>query len=611
MINRRSFLAGSVSLAGLATAAPVLAAAKKSRGDAFSRTMDGIADQILQEYPDQATFLGVDTGARAGLHTRLHDRSLDGIANRNAGCGVRLKKLKDLELKGLSAAEDITYRSTLYAHELAHEGAKFAYGDNMVLNAWQADYNSPYAMSHNAGFFANIPGFLDSQHKVEAVSDAEAYLSRLSAFAKGLTAETERLRHDAGLGVVAPDFILDTAIKQQDAYLAKQPADWGLVSSLALRAAEQGLAGDWQGKARAICEREVAPALAAQAAALKELRAKAKPDAGCWKLPVGDAFYGWALKAGTTTSMSAEEVHRLGLEKTAELGARMDELLRAQGLTQGTVGARMSALVKDPRFLYPDSDAGRADLLAYLNQVVAGARRRLPDLFNSLPKADLVIRRVPVEIEAGAAGGYELDGPVDGSRPASYYINLRDMANWPKFTLPTLCYHEGLPGHVWQGEFTHTLPLIRSLLLFNAYVEGWALYAEQLADEIGLYADDPFGRLGYLQSVQFRACRLVVDTGIHAKRWTRDQALRWMLEQNGGVEDDTRSEIDRYCTWPGQACGYQIGRIEIDRLRSSAKARLGDRFDLKDYNDAMVTSGPVPLALLSGIVDGYVAARQG
>jgi len=614
MIDRRSFLAGSVSVAGLAAfAGPALAAGhrKRDHADALDSTLDAVSEQILTEYPDQATFLGVDTGARAGLHGRLHDRSLAGIAARNASVAARLKRLKQVENVPSSGPDSVTYQATVYAHELALEGTKFAYGDNMVLNAWQADANSPYACSQSSGTFATIPDFLDSQHKVETAADAEAYLARLSAMAKGIAAETERLHHDAALGVVAPDFILDTTLKQQDAYLAKMPADWGLVSSLSKRAAEKNIGGDWQRRARTICEREVAPALAAQAAALKGLRATAKSDAGCWKLPDGEAFYGWALKAGTTTSMSADEVHRLGLEKTREISSRMDELLRAQGLTQGSVGERMTALGKDPRFLYPNTDAGRADLLAYLNQVVAQARTRLPDLFATLPKADLVIKRVPIEIQDGAPGGYELDGPIDGSRPASYYINLRDMADWPKFTLPTLCYHEGLPGHVWQGVFMHGLPLVRSLLLFNAYVEGWALYCEQMADEIGLYENDPFGRLGFLQGQQFRACRLVVDTGLHAKRWSREQALKWMLDQNGGAEGDTRSEIDRYCSWPGQACGYQIGRIEIDRQRGRAKAALGGKFDIRTYNDAILTSGSVPLALLDGIVDGYIASRKG
>jgi uncharacterized protein (DUF885 family) len=387
-------------------------------------------------------------------------------------------------------------------------------------------------------------------------------------------------------------------------------AQWGLVTSLASRAKDHGIAGDWAERARKICEGEVAPALDRQIEALKGLRAKATHDAGCWKLPDGDAYYRWLLEVGTTTRMTPEEVHQLGLEQTRSIGAEMDALLKKQGLTLGTVGQRMDALGKDPRFLFPNTDAGRAELLAYLNGVIAEIRRRLPQAFGIIHKADLVIKRVPPSIEAGAPDGYEQDGPIDGSRPASYYINLRDTSNWPKFSLPTLCFHEGLPGHVWQGTFVHDLPVIRSQLMFNAYVEGWALYAEQLGEELGMYADDPFGRLGYLQSIQFRACRLVVDTGLHAKRWTRDQAIQWMVENNGNPLDSARGEIDRYCAWPGQACGYQIGHLHIDGLRRKAKAALGARFDLKSFNDALLTSGSVPLDLLDGVIDRWMAAHR-
>jgi uncharacterized protein (DUF885 family) len=201
-------------------------------------------------------------------------------------------------------------------------------------------------------------------------------------------------------------------------------------------------------------------------------------------------------------------------------------------------------------------------------------------------------------------------GSLDGSRPSTYYINLHDTANWPRFTLPSLTYHETIPGHVWQGAFIterHTLPLINTMLGFNAYVEGWALYAEQLADEVGLYADDPLGQLGYLQGQQFRACRLVVDTGLHAKRWTREQAVDWMVAATGRTKGAMTSEVDRYCSNPGQACGYKVGHTEILRLREKAKAAMGPRFDVRDFNDAVVTAGVVPLTVLSTVIDGYIA----
>jgi uncharacterized protein (DUF885 family) len=269
----------------------------------------------------------------------------------------------------------------------------------------------------------------------------------------------------------------------------------------------------------------------------------------------------------------------------------------------------MDALSKDPRYLFPNTDRGRADLLAYLNGIVAKVRERLPRAFATIQKADLVIKRVPPDIEAGAPDGYEQDGTIDGSRPASYYINLRDTGNWPKFSLPTLTFHEGVPGHVWQGTFVHALPTIRSQMMFNAYVEGWALYAEQLGDELDMYEDDPVGKLGYLQSIQFRACRLVVDTGLHAKRWTRDRAIHWMVENNGNPVDSARGEIDRYCAWPGQACGYQIGHLHIDALRTKAQAALGSRFDLRTFNDALLTSGSLPLTVLDGVIERFIKGQ--
>ncbi len=579
---------------------------------ALTRLLDSVSEALLDEYPDDATFLGLDTGARAGLHARLTDRSLAADARRAEACAARLKTLKAFDAAKLTGLDAVNLKTTVYAHELAEEGyRRFPFGDNAVLNIWQAESVTPYVVSQGTGWFAVIPDFLDSQHKIETAADAEAYLSRLSSYAKGLDDENARMTRDAGKGVIAPDFILDTTIKQQVEYRAAPIAEWGLIGSLVRRTGEKGIAGDWKMRAQKICEAEVAPALDRQIATLKTLRARATHDAGVWKLPDGDAYYRWLLKVGTTTPMTPDQVHELGLAQVESIGAEMDKLLRAQGITEGTVGARMAALGKDPRFLFPNTDAGRAQLLAYLNGVVAEVRSRLPRVFKTIHKADLVIKRVPPSIEAGAPGGYEQDGPIDGSRPASYYINLHDTANWPKFSLPTLCFHEGVPGHVWQGTFVHELPTVRSQMMFNAYVEGWALYAEQLGDELGMYDADPFGKLGYLQSIQFRACRLVVDTGLHAKRWSREKAIAWLVEHNGDSVDDATSEIDRYCAWPGQACGYQIGHLHIDGLRTKAKAALGAKFDLKVFNDALLTSGSVPLTLLDEVVAEHIRVHRG
>jgi len=603
MLSRRDLLVTTAAFAAV-SALPAIAAQP-----GLKAALDAASDGMMADYPEDATFIGLDTGPRAALRGKLTDRSREGDAARAAACADRLGMLKAVDASGLQGIDRINLETVIYAHQLADDGyRKFKFGDNAVLNVWQAESNTAYAVSQATGFFATIPDFLNSMHPVENAADADAYLSRLSAFAKGLDGENARMVRDAGMGSIAPDFLLDTTLKQMTDFQARPVADWGLVKSLATRAQAKGVAGDWAAKATQICTAEVGPAIARQIAVLKDLRAKATSDAGVWKLKDGEAFYDWTLKIGTTTEMTPDEVHKLGLEQVRSITDRMDGLLRKQGITGGTVGQRMAALGKDPRYLFPNTDQGRADLLAYLNGVVAKMRDRLPRAFATIKKADLVIKRVPPDIEAGAPDGYEQDGPIDGSRPASYYINLRDTGNWPKFSLPTLCFHEGVPGHVWQGTFVHDLPTVRSQLLFNAYVEGWALYAEQLGDELDMYADDPIGRLGYLQSIQFRACRLVVDTGLHAKRWTREQAIRWMVDNNGNPEDSARGEIDRYCAWPGQACGYQIGHLHIDGLRNRAKKALGHKFDMRKFNDALLTSGSMPLTVLDGVIDRFITA---
>ena len=615
-LTRRTLLstaAGAAALAGAPGFALAQAAGASTSGDANAASdalLASMAEALLVDYPENASFLGLDSGPRARLKRRLTDRSLAGDAARAVSCAERLGRLKAVDRSRLSGLSAVNYDATLYAFQLAADGyAGFRFGDNAVLNTLQAESNTPYVVNQNTGDFSAIPDFLDSQHKIETAADADAYLARMQALAVGLDAETERVRHDAGLGVIAPDFLLDTTLGQMTGFRARPVAAWGLVASLARRAHAAGFGGDYGARAGRIAEAEVGPALDRQIAALKTARGAAGHDAGVWRLPDGESYYDWLLKVGTTTPLSADEIHRLGLDQVAALASQMDGLLKAQGLTQGTVGARMSALGKDPRFLYPNTDAGRAALIAYLNGLVAGVRPRLSKAFATLPKADLVIKRVPPDIEAGAPNGYEQDGPIDGSRPATYYINLRDTASWPRFALPSLTFHEGIPGHVWQGQFSHRLPTMRSLLAFNAYIEGWALYAEQLGDELGMYADDPFGRLGYLQSIQFRACRLVVDTGLHAKRWTREAAVQWLVDNNGSPPARMLAEVDRYCSWPGQACGYKIGHTEINRLRDKARAGLGARFDLRAFDDALVSSGAMPLTVLGRVVDDHIAAR--
>jgi uncharacterized protein (DUF885 family) len=604
--TRRDFLVAGSSAFALAALPARAAETADARAEATLATM---AEAMLADAPESASGLGIDTGPRAALKHRLGNKSPAGQAQIAAHVTDRLRKLRAINLAPLSPVTRTNVEVTRAAHELAAEGFAFPFGDMAMMNSNWSYRNSPYAVAQNTGSFVETPDFLDSNHAIATRADADAYLDRLSAYAANLAGETQRLRHDAGMGVTAPAFLLDKSIAQMEAVRALPLDQWVPVTSIARRTAT--MPGDYGAKALQIVRTKVAPALTAQVAELKRQRATATMDAGVWKLPQGEAYYAWALKAGTTTTMTPEEVHTLGLEQLAALQSEMDGLLKTLGMTQGTVGERMTAMGKDPRYLFPNDDKGRAQILAYIDGRLTDIRTRLPRAFATLVPAKLIVKRVPVEIEAGAPGAYAGAGSIDGSTPGNYYINLRDTSIWPRYGLPTLTYHEGIPGHIWQGEYTYKLPLIRSLLAFNAYSEGWALYAEQLGDELGAYDGDVAGRLGYLQSIAYRCCRLVVDTGLHAKRWTREQAIHWFATTNGSTVEDVQGEVDRYCAWPGQACGYKVGHGEINRLRSMAKAALGDRFDFRLFNDAVVKSGGVPMTVLAGNVEAWVGERKG
>ncbi len=288
----------------------------------------------------------------------------------------------------------------------------------------------------------------------------------------------------------------------------------------------------------------------------------------------------------------------------------MDPILRSIGYTDGPVGDRMTALGDDPRYHFAEGDAGRAEIMAFIEGKVEEIRPLMPQAFETLVPGYLEVTRIPEEVEAGAPGAYGGPGSIDGKQPGHFWINLRSTDLHNRFNLADLTYHEAIPGHVWQGEYTFKQPLVRSLLAFNAYSEGWALYAQQIADELGVYDDFPVGRLGYLQSLAYRACRLVVDTGLHAKRWTREQAIDWFVINNGSSPDEIRGEVDRYCAWPGQACGYKVGHTTIGRLRDKAKGALGERFDFRRFNDAVVLGGSVPMTVLGRIVDNYIEREK-
>ncbi len=611
-IDRRHLLVASAaaSLAAVTGAKAAKPTAAATPGDAaLNRYLETVSEHMLKVSPETATSLGLDTGKRAALKSQLSDASMAHITEDRAWCRSQLGKLAAFPDTGLSPTARINKAVVRYALEVGRDAAPFDYGEN-TLNSSQSEAAGPYVVSQQGGSYSGVPEFLDSQHAVKTRADAEAYLSRVREMARALTQETERIKKDAGLGVMPPDFILANAIGQEEGLLAIPAARARLATALGRKAKEAKLAGDFEARCAALVQKEVYPALHAQLETLKGLQSKAGHDAGVWRLPNGEAYYRWLLRESTTTSLSPDEVHAMGLEQNKAIDARMDGLLKAQGLSQGTVGERMTALGKDPKYLFPNTDAGREQLIAYLNGLITNVRPRLSKAFNLKLKAPVNVKRVPVDIQDGAGQGYMNTGSLDGSRPSTYYINLKSTENWPKFSLPSLTYHETIPGHTWQGAYlteTGKLPLIRILLSgFNAYVEGYALYAEQLGDEIGMYDEDWAGRLGYLQAQKFRAVRLVVDTGLHAKRWSREQAVQWAMDNTGRTRQAMTSEIDRYCGTPGQACGYKVGHTEINRLRDKAKAALGAKYDLRNFDDLVVKVGAVPLTVLGDAVDGYI-----
>jgi uncharacterized protein (DUF885 family) len=601
MLNRRELLA-SAAAAGALTAAPALA---QPGAGAAPTPLNGLFETFMQErlaaHPELATGLGLDKGPLAGARHRLSDSSLRGVAADKAMAASQLQRLQAFPASGLRGLERTNYDAVLF-------GLQTQVAADRQFDFGEGGARSPYVLSQLTGAYQSVPTFLDTQHKIEAPDDAEAYLDRMNAFARVLDEETERARHDVGLGVIPPDFILDSTLEQMAA-LRRQDADSSvMVKSLVRRAREKAIAGDWGRRAGEVLANRIQPALQRQIDFTQEMRRRATSVAGIGSRPQGMAFYAAGLLTYTTSSMTPEEVHRVGLEQTRAYQARIDEILKAQGLTQGTVGQRLSALSSDPKYLWPDTDAGKEQMIGHLNDLVAQITPRLPRFFNHPPTVPLEIRRVPPYIEAGAPLGYYNSASLDGSRPAIYYINLAHTADWPRWLVSSVTFHEGVPGHHLQISTAQHIPgqpLIRKVGIYSGYAEGWALYAEQLADEIGMYDNDPLGRVGYLKSELWRACRMVLDTGVHTKGWTRDQAIQWKMDNDGSLRSGAQNEVDRYCVWPGQAPSYKIGHTLINQLRDQAKASLGPRFEIKTFHDMVLNSGAVPLEVLKGMGARY------
>ncbi|MBS0386743.1 MAG: DUF885 family protein [Proteobacteria bacterium] len=574
----------------------------------LNAALDRVALQILHEQPERCTALGL-TEARAGgrFIDRLNDASKEAARRYRGILENSLAELHAIDRNALPSADKVTLDvvTTSFSNSIA--SSQFEIGGGA---------GAPYVVSQLTGAYRSTPDFLDAQHPLRNRDEVDAYFSRVSAFARQMDQETAIISEDASAGIVPPDFVIDKTLVQMRVVTDAAPRQNVLVQTLVRRLPQtEGLSDDertaYANRAEAMVRGEILPAYGRQVDALRAIRPRATHEAGIGHLPHGPEMYAAALRSRTTTDMTPDDIHNSGVQLIAQLQAEMDTILRAQGMRRGSVSQRMSRLALRRDQLYPNTDAGRAQILADLNQRTRDMVALMPRMFNVLARAQLEIRRVPAYTQAGAPGGYYQRGALDGSRPGAYYINLRDTAEWPRFKLPTLNYHEGVPGHHWQisiQQETGALPFVRSaLLFFSAFSEGWGLYAEQLADELGVYEHDPLGRLGYLQSATFRASRLVCDTGLHAKGWSREQAIRSMREATGDKESSIATEIERYCVQPGQACAYMIGRQTINRLRQEATASMSARFDLKRYHDLLMATGAVPLNVLERVVRDWAA----
>ncbi|WP_395336110.1 DUF885 family protein [Novosphingobium sp. BL-8H] len=608
MIDRRHFLSTASAGAAVVAAGPTLARASASTSGsnpALAAFMDKYFNAQVDASPETATQLGLDTGARAGLKSHLTIPTREEEEKSRNLVRTARAQLNAVNRAGLNTQDAIYYDTIAANLDAVIRTFAIPYG--------QGGWPQVYRVSQGGGAYLNTGDFLDNQHTIKTAADAEAYVSRVNDFAAVLDAETDRTREDYALGVIPPDFILNKTIALQAGMLGTAAGESTLVKSIVRRTQEKSIPGDWAARVEKLVAERVYPALQRQNDVLKAALPKAGHDASVSRLPQGAQYYANSLNYITTTKMTAEEIHRIGLEQVADLTARSDALLKAQGYTQGTVGERMAALIANPANVYPNTDAAKVELVAHLNKQMAAMQALLPKAFGRLPKAGVEIKRVPPEIQEGASQGYYNSPSLDGTRPGIYWINLTDTANWPKFGLPTLTYHEAIPGHHLQialQQESAAAPKLMNLLFFSAYSEGWGLYAEQLADELGAYDNDPLGRVGFYQSLLFRAVRLVVDTGIHAKGWSREQAIRYFLDNTGRAEGGATSEVDRYCSWPGQACAYKVGHNEWVRLREKARAALGDRFDIRGFHDTALAGGGMPLTVLERVVNDWVASRK-
>jgi uncharacterized protein (DUF885 family) len=476
-----------------------------------------------------------------------------------------------------------------------------------------------YPVNQLFGAQNEFPSFMANTHRLLASRDCEYYRQRLQAVNTKFDQLIESLKVREQKGILPPRFVVEKVLIEMKNFVAQPPAENILATSFKTRVAKiRGMTDEqragFQKRIETAISDHVYLAYKKLIQYFESILAKTTTDDGVWKLPDGEAYYVYALRKSTTTTLKPDEVHDLGLREVARIETEIRAILDANGFAGRPIAEAIDALRKEPRFLFPNDDKGRADALAEYTRLIDQAMARSQQLFVTLPKAKIEVRRVPVFKEATSAGAYYQGASIDRTRPGVFYANLRDMNEIPKWGMPTLAYHEGVPGHHFQiatAQELKGLPQFRKLIPFTAYQEGWALYTEWLAKDAGWYEGEPFGDLGRLQGELFRAVRLVVDTGIHTKRWPREQAISYMREKTGMGEKEVTAEIERYIVNPGQACAYKVGMLKLQELRARAQSELGGKFDQRQFHDVVLKNGAVPLEILEEQVNAYIQRTKG
>ena len=614
LIRRRTVLAGLAASASVAACGPQVDDAGTPRRIAreVDQTLHSIAMRELAADPELATRLGLTEEAVGYPFNRyLTDRSQAAYERR------RVSRLEIIEALAATPrpAEGSPQARHLDTVTAAYETAESLFVSGHGQTGLGVSY--PYVMDHMRGAYIDVPDLLSRAHPVRSAANARAYVDRLAQFADAMEDERRRLEADAKSGIVPPDFILarmsDVALKFADGPAETHVLTTTLESQLAgpedlsLEDAEALLV-----RAKRIVGEEIQPAYRHLAEAFTALQTSAPSQPGVWQQPDGDAYYEAALQAYTDQGISAEDLHVLGLSEVDRLTAELELALFEAGLTEGSAAERLTLLSAEPGQIFEATPEGHEALLALMQTYLDKAIAALPRIVSTVPRTKVALRAVPDFLQASAPAAFYSAAPANGSAPGLFEINLADMTDWPAFTLATLVFHETVPGHHLESALTAEqarLPLIRQMIWNVAYGEGWGVYAETLADDVGLYHDDPLARIGYLQSLLFRAARLVADTGIHRMHWSRQDAIDYLVTVTGQPEGPMAQEVDRYTVWPGQAAAYWIGRKRMLDLRERAERVLGPDFDFVEFHDTVLTGGPRPLSILEEDIERWYTAK--